>query len=93
MNSETNMGKNIGFVFNSRCCDFCITTVCVALGGLGALTGHEGLVAFCVPAAIGLMRQAFPLLTFVYVVTIALSLGLTFIHLEELPRVLEKWPV
>ena len=51
MDSETNMGKNMGFVFNSRLFDLTVTCISAVIGALGVLSHHDGLVAFCVPAA------------------------------------------
>jgi len=90
MDSETNMGQNMGFVFNSRWFDLAVTLICTGLGVAGLVSGHEGLTAFSVPAAIGLFRQAVPLLTFVYVLTIGLAMVMTYMHLDSLAYVMDK---
>jgi len=88
MDSETNMGKNMGFVFNSRLFDLSVTCISAVIGALGVLSHHDGLVAFCVPAAIGLFRQAYPLLTFVYVMSVGIAVVLSVIYIDQMPRVM-----
>ena len=62
--------KNMGFIFNSRWLDAALTLSCIGLTTLGFLIHDDLMVAFAVPAVIGVFRQVLPLLTFPYVVTI-----------------------
>jgi len=62
--------KNMGFIFNSRWLDAALTLACMALTTLGIWMNDDMIVAFAVPAGIGLFRQFVPLLTFPYVLTI-----------------------
>jgi len=74
--NERHMGsmeKNMGFIFNSRLLDALLTITCIALAVLGFKMNDDMMVAFAVPAGIGLFRQFVPLLTFPYVITIFFS--------------------
>lgn len=64
------VAKNMGFIYNSRLLDLLLTTACIMLAAMGAMIDGDHMVAFAVPAAIGLFRQVVPLLTFPYVVSI-----------------------
>jgi len=61
--------KNMGFIFNNRWMDASLTLTCIGLAALGIYMNDDMMVAFAVPAGIGLFRQVVPLLTFPYVVT------------------------
>jgi len=65
--------KNMGFIFNSRVLDAALTMACVCFAALGIMMADDMMVAFAVPAGIGLFRQFAPLLTFPYVVSIFIS--------------------
>lgn len=65
--------KNMGFVFNSRMLDAVLTLACICFAGLGILMKDDLMIAFAVPAGIGIFRQFAPLLTFPYVVSIFIS--------------------
>ena len=62
--------KNMGFIYNSRMLDALLTLSCIALTAMGIIMDDDMMVAFAVPAGIGLFRQFAPLLTFPYVVSI-----------------------
>lgn len=79
--------KNMGFIFNSRLLDALMTLSCTALAALGIYMHDDMMVAFAIPAGIGLFRQFVALLTFPYVVSIGIATLLTGISLplfEEL---------
>jgi len=62
--------KNMGFIFDSRWMDSALTLTCIGLTALSIFMNDDMMVAFAVPAGIGLFRQFVPLLTFPYVITI-----------------------
>lgn len=73
---HTNMSsteKNMGFIFNSRLLDALMTLACIALAALGFYMNDDMIVAYAVPAGIGLFRQFVALLTFPYVVSIGIA--------------------
>jgi len=69
--------KNMGFIFDSRTLDIALTLSCIALAGLAIYMDDDMMIAFAVPAGIGLFRQVVPLLTFPYVITIFFATALT----------------
>jgi hypothetical protein len=73
--------KNMGFIFNSRLLDALLTLACVALAALGFYMSDDMMIAYAIPAAIGLFRQVVALLTFPYVVSIGIATILTTISL------------
>lgn len=73
--------KNMGFIFNSRLLDGLMTLACVALAALGFYMSDDMMVAYAIPAGIGLFRQAVALLTFPYVVSIGIATLLTTVSL------------
>lgn len=78
--------KNLGFIYNSRLLDLMLTLACAAIAGLGFMINDDKMVAFAVPAGIGLFRQAMPLLTFPYVLTIFFATVVTASSLEIFER-------
>lgn len=69
--------KNMGFIFNSRWLDASVTLLCSVLAAIGFALHDDLIVAYAVPAAIGLFRQFVALLTFPYVVSIGIATLLT----------------
>jgi len=61
--------KNMGFIYNSRLLDALLTLSCIGLTALGIIMDDDMMIAFAVPAGIGIFRQFAPLLTFPYVVS------------------------
>ncbi|MDX8398209.1 MAG: hypothetical protein R8K49_07825 [Mariprofundaceae bacterium] len=65
--------KNMGFIYDSRSLDALLTVACIGLAALGVMMNDDMMVAFAVPAGIGLFRQFVPLLTFPFIVSIFFS--------------------
>jgi len=65
--------KNMGFIFNSRWLDASLTLLCIVLAAIGFALHDDLVVAYAIPAAIGLFRQFAALLTFPYVVSVGIA--------------------
>jgi len=73
--------KNLGFVYNSRLLDALITLACIALAILGFYMHDDLIIAFAIPAVIGVFRQFVALLTFPFVISIGIATLLTIVSL------------
>jgi len=68
------VGKNMGFLCNNRWLDLGITLACAGISAYAIKGDIDELIAFAVPAGIGLFRQFAPLLSFPYVVSIGIAI-------------------
>lgn len=73
----SNVEKNIGFIYNSRLLDAGLTLFCIVMAAIGFYLHDDLIIAYAIPAAIGLFRQFVALLTFPYVVSVGIATLLT----------------
>ncbi|MDQ6972023.1 MAG: hypothetical protein Q9M30_05180 [Mariprofundaceae bacterium] len=71
------VGKNMGFLCKNRYLDLGITVGCVAITAYSIMTDTEELIAFAIPAGLGIFRQFAPLLSFPFVVSLGIATILT----------------
>jgi len=71
------VGKNMGFLCKNRWLDLGITVSCVAITAYSIMTDTEELIAFAIPAGLGIFRQFAPLLSFPFVVSLGIAAILT----------------
>lgn len=71
--SMGSVGKNMGFICRSRWLDLAITAACVGIAAFAIRGDIDELIAFAIPAGIGVFRQFVPLLSFPYVVSIGIA--------------------
>ncbi len=75
--------SNIGFIFDSRWADLAFTLAAILIAAFGVLAHDDLLVAFCIPAVIGIFRQFLAYMTVPFVLSygIAVLLGLIWLDI------------
>lgn len=85
------IGKNLGFLCKNRWLDLAVTGACVAVTAQAIVAGIDELMAYAVPAGIGIIRQFMPLLTFPFVASIGIALLMTLSWADWLPFTMFSW--
>ncbi|MDQ6966840.1 MAG: hypothetical protein Q9M23_07960 [Mariprofundaceae bacterium] len=79
------VGKNMGFLCKNRWLDLATTAVCLAITTYAIRSDTDELIAFAIPAGLGVFRQFAPLLSFPFVVSIGIAVILCLDWIGFLP--------